>query len=61
MAIDESYAVGDQLVSYLHNDKLDIAKRKKHATHRILIHEHPFFILEEEGFYLMKKEALPKR
>ncbi|KAJ8425803.1 LOW QUALITY PROTEIN: hypothetical protein Cgig2_007860 [Carnegiea gigantea] len=52
-------AIGSQLISPLHDDKLDMAKMRERAAHWIPMYENPFSILGEEGF-LMLKEAHPE-
>ena len=40
--------------------KFDMEKVREAAAHWVLMHEHPFTILEEEGFNLMMKRAVPE-
>ncbi|GAB2288469.1 hypothetical protein Dimus_022801 [Dionaea muscipula] len=47
-------------VSALHDGVLDMVKIREAAAHWILMHEHPFSILEEEGFNMMMKRGLPQ-
>ncbi|KAK9714734.1 hypothetical protein RND81_06G115800 [Saponaria officinalis] len=44
----------------LHDGKFDMLKMREVAAHWILMHEHPFSILEEEGYNLMMKRARPE-
>ncbi|KAL3522938.1 hypothetical protein ACH5RR_015772 [Cinchona calisaya] len=43
----------------LHFGKFDMEKMRKAAARWVLMHEHPFSILEEEGFNFMMKLGLP--
>ncbi|OMP08157.1 putative Zinc finger, BED-type [Corchorus olitorius] len=55
--------VGDgdiQLQPALTNGKFDMAKMREEAAHWILMHEHPFSIVEEEGFNMMQKRGMPE-
>ncbi|OMO51644.1 putative Zinc finger, BED-type [Corchorus olitorius] len=55
--------VGDgdiQLQPALTNGKFDMAKVREAAAHWILMHEHPFSIVEEEGFNMMQKHGMPE-
>ncbi|OMO54853.1 putative Zinc finger, BED-type [Corchorus olitorius] len=55
--------VGDgdiQLQPALTNGKFDMAKMREAATHWIHMHEHPFSIVEEEGFNMMQKCGMPE-
>ncbi|KAI3681210.1 hypothetical protein L6452_35995 [Arctium lappa] len=47
-------------VSALHNGKLDMLKMREGITHWITMHEHPFSIVEEEGFNLIMKRGIPE-
>ena len=47
-------------VPALHSCKFDMEKMREVAAHWILMHEHPFFILEEEGFNMMTKRGIPE-
>ncbi|OMO54906.1 putative Zinc finger, BED-type [Corchorus capsularis] len=44
----------------LTNGKFDMAKMREAAAHWILMHEHPFSIMEEEGFNMMQKRGMPQ-
>ncbi|KAH7657848.1 Tam3-transposase (Ac family) protein [Dioscorea alata] len=44
----------------LTNGKFDMVKMREGAAHWILIHEHPFSIMEEEGFNMMQKHGMPE-
>ena len=57
IAVSRFDAIGDQLISTSHYGNFDVGKIRKCVAHWILMHEHPFSILEEEGFNLMMKEA----
>ena len=48
-------------VSALHNGKFDMLKMKEGIAHWLTMHEHPFTIVEEEGFNLMMKRGIPHR
>ncbi|KAL3507377.1 hypothetical protein ACH5RR_032759 [Cinchona calisaya] len=43
----------------LHFEKFDMEKMRETAAHWVLMHEHPFSSLEEEGFNFMMKLGLP--
>ncbi|KAL3516746.1 hypothetical protein ACH5RR_023648 [Cinchona calisaya] len=43
----------------LHFEKFDMEKMREAAAHWVLMHEHLFSILEEEGFNFMMKLGLP--
>lgn len=47
--------VSSKFVSSIHDRKFDVEKMRKVVAFWILMHEHPFSILENEGFNLMKK------
>ena len=47
-------------VSALHNGKFDMLKMRERITHWLTMHEHPFTIVEEEGFNLMMKQGIPQ-
>ncbi|KVH89777.1 Ribonuclease H-like domain-containing protein [Cynara cardunculus var. scolymus] len=47
-------------VSALNNGKLDMLKMREGIAHWITMHEHPFSIVEEEGFNLMMKRGIPE-
>ena len=47
-------------VSALHNGKFDMLKMREGITHWLTMHEHPFTIVEEEGFNLMMKRGIPR-
>ena len=47
-------------VSALHNGKFDMLKMRKGIAHWLTMHEHPFTIVEEEGFNLMMKRGIPQ-
>ena len=44
----------------LTNGKFDMAKMREAAAHWILMHEHPFSIMEEEGFNIMQRCGTPE-
>ncbi|KAH7681478.1 Tam3-transposase (Ac family) protein [Dioscorea alata] len=44
----------------LTNGKFDMVKMREGAAHWILMHEHPFSIMEEEGFNMMQKRGMPE-
>ncbi|XP_027174346.1 zinc finger BED domain-containing protein RICESLEEPER 1-like [Coffea eugenioides] len=44
----------------LHTGKFDMEAMREAAAHWILMHEHPFTILEEEGFNIMMKRGWPE-
>lgn len=43
----------------LHDGKFDMEKMKESMAHWIMMHEHPFSIVEDEGFNLMQKRGMP--
>ncbi|KAK8579507.1 hypothetical protein V6N12_069831 [Hibiscus sabdariffa] len=47
-------------VSALHDGKVDMLKMREAMAHWITMHEHPFSIVEEEGFNLMMKRGMPQ-
>ena len=47
-------------VSALHNGKFDMLKMREGISHWLTMHEHPFTIVEEEGFNLMMKRGTPQ-
>ncbi|KAK8565562.1 hypothetical protein V6N12_059120 [Hibiscus sabdariffa] len=47
-------------VSALHDGKVDMLKMREAMAHWIIMHEHPFSIVEEEGFNLMMKRGMPQ-
>ena len=47
-------------VSVLHNGKFDMLKMRERITHWLTMNEHPFTIVEEEGFNLMIKWGIPQ-
>ncbi|XP_071916286.1 zinc finger BED domain-containing protein RICESLEEPER 2-like [Coffea arabica] len=47
-------------VPSLHTGKFDMEAMREAAAHWILMHEHPFTILEEEGFNIMMKRGWPE-
>lgn len=46
--------------SYLHTGKFDMAAMRESAAEWVVMHEHPFSIVEEEGFNLMQKRGMPE-
>nr|XP_017225248.1 PREDICTED: zinc finger BED domain-containing protein RICESLEEPER 2-like [Daucus carota subsp. sativus] len=44
----------------LTDGKFDMAKMRKAAANWVLMHEHPFSIMEEEGFNMMQKTGMPE-
>ncbi|KAK4417344.1 Zinc finger BED domain-containing protein RICESLEEPER 1 [Sesamum alatum] len=44
----------------LYVGKFDMEKMKESVAHWIMMHEHPFSIVEEEGFNLMQRRGMPK-
>ncbi|OMO56718.1 putative Zinc finger, BED-type [Corchorus olitorius] len=51
---------GIQFQPALTNGKFDMGKMREATTHWILMHEHPFSIIEEEGFNMMQKRGMPQ-
>lgn len=43
----------------LTDGKFDMAKMREAMAHWILMHEHPFTIVEEEGFNMMQRRGMP--
>lgn len=50
----------NSIIPLLHDGKFDMLRMREVAAHWILMHEHPFSILEEEGYNLMMKRARPE-
>ncbi|KAL6577798.1 hypothetical protein OROMI_010126 [Orobanche minor] len=46
--------------SYLYSGKFDMAAMKESAAEWVCMHEHPFSIVEEEGFNIMQKRGMPE-
>nr|XP_027096077.1 zinc finger BED domain-containing protein RICESLEEPER 1-like [Coffea arabica] len=46
--------------SLLHTSKFDMAAMRQSAVEWVLMHEHPFSIVEEDGFNLMMKKEMPE-
>nr|XP_027067613.1 zinc finger BED domain-containing protein RICESLEEPER 2-like [Coffea arabica] len=46
--------------SLLHTGKFDMAAMRQSAAEWVLMHEHPFSIVEEDGFNLMMKKGMPE-
>ncbi|KAG6510488.1 hypothetical protein ZIOFF_028512 [Zingiber officinale] len=44
----------------LHSGKFDMEQMREAAAHWIMMHEHPFTILDEEGFNLMMRRGMPE-
>ena len=44
----------------LSNGKFDMLKMREAIAHWILMHEHPFTIVEEEGFNIMQRRGMPE-
>ncbi|XP_020553716.1 zinc finger BED domain-containing protein RICESLEEPER 4-like [Sesamum indicum] len=44
----------------LYVGKFDMEKMKESVAHWIMMHEHPFSIVEEEGFNLMQRKGMPE-
>ncbi|CAA0831026.1 Unknown protein [Striga hermonthica] len=54
-------AAGDSSARpYLHTGKFDMAGMREAAAEWVLMHEHPFSIMEEDGFNLMLKRGMPE-
>ena len=49
-----------RFVSGLHNGKFDMLKMREEIAHWLTMHEHPFTMVEEEGFNLMMKQEMPQ-
>ncbi|XP_022715071.1 zinc finger BED domain-containing protein RICESLEEPER 4-like [Durio zibethinus] len=49
-----------QILPALTDGKFDMVKMREAAAHWILMHEHPFSIIEEEGFNMMQKRGMPE-
>lgn len=47
-------------VSALHDGKLDMMVMREGISHWLTMHEHPFTMVEEEGFNLMMKRGIPQ-
>ncbi|XP_071933869.1 zinc finger BED domain-containing protein RICESLEEPER 2-like [Coffea arabica] len=46
--------------TYLHSGRFDMAVMREATAEWVLMHEHPFSIVEEEGFNLMQKRGMPE-
>ncbi|KAG6520199.1 hypothetical protein ZIOFF_017237 [Zingiber officinale] len=44
----------------VHSGKFDMEQMREAAAHWIMMHEHPFTILDEEGFNLMMRRGMPE-
>ncbi|KAG6526236.1 hypothetical protein ZIOFF_016218 [Zingiber officinale] len=44
----------------VHSGKFDMEQMREVASHWIMMHEHPFTILDEEGFNLMMRRGMPE-
>ncbi|KAK4434872.1 hypothetical protein Salat_0650100 [Sesamum alatum] len=44
----------------LYVGKFNMEKMKESVAHWIMMHEHPFSIVEEEGFNLMQRRGMPE-
>ncbi|KAG6513224.1 hypothetical protein ZIOFF_023536 [Zingiber officinale] len=44
----------------VHSGKFDMEQMREVAAHWIMMHEHPFTILDEEGFNLMMRRGMPE-
>ncbi|XP_020549781.1 zinc finger BED domain-containing protein RICESLEEPER 2-like [Sesamum indicum] len=53
-------SVDPTLCSSLYVGKFDMEKMKESVAHWIMMHEHPFSIVEEEGFNLMQRREMPE-
>ncbi|KAK8505096.1 hypothetical protein V6N12_037973 [Hibiscus sabdariffa] len=49
-----------RFVSALHDGKFDLLKMREGIAHWIVMHEHAFSIVEEEGFNMMLKMGMPQ-
>lgn len=48
-----------QMISIIVDGKFDMVKMREAVVHCVLMHEHPFMIVEEEGFNMMQKHGMP--
>ncbi|GER37195.1 HAT family dimerisation domain containing protein [Striga asiatica] len=56
-----NFPVGDSSThSYLHTGQFDMAGMREAAAEWVLMHEHPFSIMEEDGLNLMLKRGMPE-
>ncbi|KAL6580660.1 hypothetical protein OROMI_008684 [Orobanche minor] len=46
--------------SYLHSGKFDMAAMKESCAEWVCMHEHPFTIVEEDGFNIMMRRGMPE-
>ena len=53
--------VNVQILLALTDGKFDMEKMRNAVAHWILMHEHPFSIMEEESFNMMQKRGMPER
>ncbi|XP_031287209.1 zinc finger BED domain-containing protein DAYSLEEPER-like [Pistacia vera] len=55
-----SSSCGDSQPPVLWDDKFDMARMRERAAQWVMMHDHPFTIVEEEGFNLMQKTRMPE-
>ncbi|XP_022728849.1 zinc finger BED domain-containing protein RICESLEEPER 2-like [Durio zibethinus] len=61
LAINTINTCGDvQILPAFTDGKFDMAKMREAAAHWILMHEHPFSIIEEKDFNMMQKRGMPE-
>lgn len=54
--VDEAFPT----IPVLHTGKFDMEKMREAAAHWVMMHEHPFTVLEEEGFNIMQRCGMPE-
>lgn len=58
--VDSGIDIQCESISVIHDGKFDMIRMREGAAHWVMMHEHPFSILEEEGFNLMQKRGMPE-
>ncbi|KAL0404108.1 UNVERIFIED_CONTAM: hypothetical protein Sradi_2051600 [Sesamum radiatum] len=55
-----SSSIDPTICPSLYVGKFDMEKMKESVAHWIMMHEHPFSIVEEDGFNMMQRRGMPK-
>lgn len=55
-----SFCEAAMVAPALTDGKFDMGKMRKAAANWVLMHEHPFTVVEEEGFNIMQKTGMPE-
>ncbi|KAH7655676.1 Ribonuclease H-like protein [Dioscorea alata] len=58
--IEVGSSSGIEMLPALTNGKFDMVKMREVTADWILMHDHPFSIMEEEGFNMMQKRGMPE-